>query len=143
VFLLLAQPSFAPSYEMYRDVRLQILMDYCRAVKLKDPKAKDIVGIATEPGWDAHQSTDAVYFDARQFTGQDRIDAQSVVDELGLLKKVRTFTGREREYPDLQPPRSPDAPMKGRERNVPCPCGSGRKFKKCCGRAGVISSAGV
>ncbi|MBE3045959.1 SEC-C domain-containing protein [Candidatus Bathyarchaeota archaeon] len=21
------------------------------------------------------------------------------------------------------------------KRNAPCPCGSGRKFKKCCGRA--------
>lgn len=24
-------------------------------------------------------------------------------------------------------------PMKGSERNAPCPCGSGKKFKKCCG----------
>ena len=29
----------------------------------------------------------------------------------------------------------PEPPkMKGRDRNKPCPCGSGRKFKNCCGR---------
>ncbi|MGA6952795.1 MAG: SEC-C metal-binding domain-containing protein [Candidatus Sulfotelmatobacter sp.] len=24
--------------------------------------------------------------------------------------------------------------MRGRDRNLPCSCGSGKKFKKCCGR---------
>jgi len=24
--------------------------------------------------------------------------------------------------------------MKGAERNMPCPCGSGKKYKKCCGK---------
>ena len=28
----------------------------------------------------------------------------------------------------------PEAPSHAPERNAPCPCGSGRKFKKCCGR---------
>jgi len=35
-------------------------------------------------------------------------------------------------YPAV--PAKPLLPMKGRERNHPCPCGSGKKFKKCCGR---------
>ncbi len=134
VFLLLAQPSFASSYEEYREVRLQLLLNYCQAVKLKAPMAKDIVGIATEPGWGEERSEDAVYFNAHVFTEQDRKKAQSVVDELGLLKKIRKFSGVEREYPQPKPRRPPGAPMKGRERNARCPCGSGRKFKKCCGR---------
>ena len=29
----------------------------------------------------------------------------------------------------------PIRPMKGNQRNEPCPCGTGRKFKKCCGRS--------
>jgi SEC-C motif len=28
-------------------------------------------------------------------------------------------------------------PTKGRDRNQPCPCGSGRKLKNCCGRSGA------
>lgn len=28
---------------------------------------------------------------------------------------------------------------KGKERNGPCPCGSGKKLKKCCARGEVIS----
>ena len=24
--------------------------------------------------------------------------------------------------------------MKGKERNLPCPCGSGKKYKNCCGK---------
>ena len=34
----------------------------------------------------------------------------------------------------LMPPRS-DRPSPKIGRNEPCPCGSGKKFKKCCGKA--------
>ena len=47
---------------------------------------------------------------------------------------------------------APARPAKGEEarafaeehgirRNAPCPCGSGQKFKKCCGRTGAGASA--
>jgi hypothetical protein len=32
------------------------------------------------------------------------------------------------------PTQEPEQGMKGRNRNPPCPCGSGRKYKQCCGR---------
>ena len=31
--------------------------------------------------------------------------------------------------------KNPEAPIAGAPRNAPCPCGSGRKYKKCCGLA--------
>lgn len=36
---------------------------------------------------------------------------------------------------DRAPGRYPDTP-----RNAPCPCGSGKKFKRCCGVSGNVSS---
>jgi len=44
-------------------------------------------------------------------------------------QKRRDERGRQR----LTPPRSPVAATPSVGRNQPCPCGSGRKFKKCCG----------
>jgi uncharacterized protein YecA (UPF0149 family) len=33
----------------------------------------------------------------------------------------------------FQPPRAPQGVKKKVGRNEPCPCGSGKKYKKCCG----------
>ncbi|MFU8878027.1 MAG: SEC-C metal-binding domain-containing protein [Wenzhouxiangellaceae bacterium] len=38
--------------------------------------------------------------------------------------------------PSAPPPRQPVRSQRI-GRNQPCPCGSGRKYKKCCGRPGV------
>lgn len=46
-----------------------------------------------------------------------------------------------REVVDPDAPPIPDAPVEQAKaehtagRNDPCPCGSGKKFKKCCGKA--------
>jgi preprotein translocase subunit SecA len=41
------------------------------------------------------------------------------------------------DYPDY----TPNIPVKEHQRkigrNEPCPCGSGKKYKKCCGRVGL------
>ncbi|MCX7425553.1 MAG: SEC-C metal-binding domain-containing protein [Planctomycetia bacterium] len=38
---------------------------------------------------------------------------------------------------------SPTKDRPGTGRNAPCPCGSGRKYKRCCGAPGASGSAGV
>ncbi len=139
VFLLLSKPEGMPDEE-YREVRLKLLGIYCQAVKLRYPQAEDIVGIATETGTLDVRSEDALYYDARVWTEQDRGEAQSLVDDLGLLGDIRQFTGVEHEYPEpastraTVPRRTSGSRMKGRDRNSPCPCGSGIKYKRCCGR---------
>ncbi len=139
IFLLLSKHE-GWTYDEYREVRRELLGAYCRTVKLKFPDALDIIGIATETGTDEVRSEDALYYDARVWAEQDRTEAQSVADDLGLLSDIRQFTGVEYEYPE-QPNTSVQAPcgrsgnrMKGRDRNAPCPCGSGMKYKRCCGR---------
>lgn len=58
-----------------------------------------------------------------------------------FLKKEK----KEREYKKqlpgedeepLPPPVEPIHVEKKPQRNDPCPCGSGKKFKQCCGKAG-------
>ncbi len=143
VFLLLWRPSEV-SYEEFREVRRRLLQAYCMVLKTLYPDAEDIVGIATEDRTAADSSEDVIYFDARQWTEEDQSEALSLQKDLDILREYERFDARVQEYPELPtPPRNEALPtarnMKGRDRNLPCPCGSGRKFKKCCGSNTVES----
>jgi hypothetical protein len=139
VFLLLPQPKRV-SYEKYREVRRGFLEACCRVLKLRYPNAEDIMGIAMAPGISEESSEDAVYFDARHWTKEDQEDALELQRNLDLFQDLRGFATRVQEYPDVsaeldmvraQPIKQQ---IKGRERNLPCPCGSGKKYKKCCAK---------
>lgn len=130
------------SYDKYREVRLDVLNAYCMVTKLRYPEAEHIIGIATETAGSDGRSEDVLYLDGRAWTEEDEAEARRLQVELGLLNKATRFERTEYEYPDPCPPFSSDSSAvtgstrKGRDRNKPCPCGSGRKFKKCCGRSG-------
>ncbi|MEE3717351.1 SEC-C domain-containing protein [Tumidithrix elongata RA019] len=137
VFLLLPHPPNV-DYENYREVRRRFLEACCRVLKVKYPDALDIMGIATEVGMKSKRSEDAIYFDARHWTEEDQADALDLQQDLNLFQDLKGYATRIQEYPELplrgkktyiQPGK-----MKGRDRNLPCPCGSGKKYKKCCGR---------
>lgn len=138
VFLLLPHlPSV--SYEDYREGRRYFLEACCLIAKLMYPEALDIMGIATEanPDFTAGRSEDAIYFDARNWTEEMQEEARSIQRDTGLLTNVTQHSSTIREYP-YQPERARHASsasqMKGRDRNKPCTCGSGKKFKKYCGK---------
>ena len=141
VFVLL--PSlYAKTPEEYREVRYKLLEAYCFVTKLSFPEALDIVGIATESGNPGGSGEDALYFDAREWTPELEAEAKSLQADLGLLTNVTMFSGKEKEYPDTQPLEKRDPSvwplMKGRHRNAPCPCGSGKKYKHCCGKRRAV-----
>ncbi len=86
-------------------------------------------------------------FDAREWTGLEvrRVEAGKATDEEGRVEFRATYTleGREQAHHE----RSDFHRVDGRwlyvggetldaavGRNAPCPCGSGRKHKRCCGR---------
>lgn len=53
-------------------------------------------------------------------------------ESMELIQMLRDVPGGAREYPSR--PTIPPPPLyPGVTRNDPCPCGSGKKFKKCCG----------
>jgi len=137
VFLILPHPDKIPE-EIYRERRRELLEAYITCTKALYPQALDIVGIATENDLEAeHRSEDALYLDARGWTEEQLADARRYQQETGFLTNITKFAGKEREYP-VEPKRSAPgtrsaSPMKGRDRNKPCFCGSGKKFKKCCG----------
>lgn len=136
VFLVLPRID-SISYEQYRETRGGLLDALCRVVKLKFPDAEDILGIATETGNAENRSEDAVYLDARDWTEESQADAQSLHENFGLLSDTKMFKDTIKEFPDLPPKQGrvmkmPSIQPKGRERNSLCPCGSGKKYKKCC-----------
>jgi hypothetical protein len=140
VFLIL-KPSLQlfSSYERYREIRGGLLECACRVVKTKYPAATDIVGIATEPmgGPDDDRSEDAIYFDASEWTEEMQADALQLQQKLGLMINVTERRRNYAEYPSEAHTAAKQALPSFRQgkqsrRNSPCPCGSGRKFKKCC-----------
>ncbi|GBD15236.1 hypothetical protein HRbin26_00122 [bacterium HR26] len=131
VFLLMPEGSVTP-YDEYRRQRREVLWAYCSVVKFLHPDIMDIVGIATESEVGAEGSQDIVYLDGREWTTEDEKEAARL-HELGLLQRRVVFKGVEFEYPDPGAAGASIKRLKGRNRNQPCPCGSGRKFKHCCG----------
>lgn len=133
VFLTLWHPREV-IYEDFRKVRRKLLNAYCMVLKTMYPDAEDIVGIATEDRTTVSRSEDVVYLDASYWNDALQAEALSLREEFDIMHELKRTDFRVQEYPDT-PTQSPAAPraMKGRDRNLPCPCGSGRKFKKCCG----------
>jgi uncharacterized protein YecA (UPF0149 family) len=50
-----------------------------------------------------------------------------------LLTNYTTFKDKVSEYPVVEPKQRVAAPEPN-PRNKACPCGSGKKYKKCCGK---------
>lgn len=117
------------SYERYRNARIEFLKACCMVVKLEYPDATDIVGIATESGLDNdNQTEDAIYLDARYWNLELDQEARDLKEKLEILTKPIYRNSKDKEYPDIRLKTVPKNP-----RNKPCPCGSGKKYKKCCG----------
>ena len=143
-YILLMIPAFErlpyiPSYEQYREFRRNLLEAACMVVKLKYPAAEDIVGLAMESGFSPQVSEDALYFDARNWTEEQRGEAKELQQELGFLQNPERFQDKVYDYPvrvQTTPTTGAKAKLKPgkKSRNKPCYCGSGRKYKQCCGR---------
>jgi len=130
VFLILKRKPDI-SDEEYREVRVQLLSNYCRVAKHKYPQAKDIIGIATEDGSPQRRSEDLFYLDASDWNADREQRAREIQQRLGILKEVKPTMNREYEYPvdHTGKPR-----RRTPSRNSPCPCGSGERFKRCHGK---------
>jgi hypothetical protein len=117
--------------EEYRNIRMNLLSDYCHVTKLKYPQATNIIGIASEAGLPPRRSEDLIYLDTSHWSPTDEAEAKEIQNRFGLLRKVTTGRSREYEYPvdHMGNPR-----RSGPSRNSPCPCGSGIRFKRCHGQ---------
>jgi preprotein translocase subunit SecA len=108
-------------YEIFADMidrvnreTVELLMKF--TVRAQDPRRRPVIVSANEQTEDAQGM-------AMRRGGQNLMQQQPAVDEMG------TNTSES----DLRPrPVVRQQPKVGR--NDPCPCGSGKKYKKCCGR---------
>lgn len=128
-YVLLLLPRLASvTDESYRSVRAQMLTDYCYIAKADHPQLRHIFGIAHETNDLLSSSEEFLYFDASYWTEEDQKSAIETKEEyvnnnlLGEQTAVRIQQ------------RGPEFNVKGRDRNKPCPCGSGIKYKFCCGK---------
>lgn len=137
VFLLLWR-STEVSCEDFREDRRNHLLAYCMVLKTLYPEVEDIVGIATEDGTALARSQDVFYLDAREWSEEQQSEALRLQEEFDILRGYTRPNAWVQEYPEitLQPrdgSRRAANDIRGRDRNRPCPCGSGKKSKKCCG----------
>ncbi len=120
--------------EEYRESRRHCLGGYMSVLKVVFPEALDIIGIATG---DSHNSAseDLQYLDARTWTEEDQREAEALQRETGILTDLKRSETIVKTYPDVLHRGEPTAIIfgKGGQRNKPCPCGSGRKYKHCHG----------
>lgn len=127
VLLAINRPRYIP-WDQYVTVRMNLLEGYMLALRLKEQTALDIVGIGVNIGGLGPFSCDAMYYDGRRYHKSQGAEIANFSDEWGILKTAKRKTAHVQEYPDEVDPST----MKGRHRNLPCICGSGRKYKDCC-----------
>jgi hypothetical protein len=136
VFFLYPQKS-GISEEEYRTERINLLEAYCYTAKKRIPSAKNIIGIATQSGLENDvRSEDALYLDGNQWTDEHQKIADALFDEGKLPSKVPMNFYHENEYPEniSLDPNAFTVKLSNKDRNKPCPCGSGKKYKKCHGK---------
>jgi SEC-C motif len=142
---LSVRPEADEAYDDYRKRRHCIAFAYLIEGKRKFD-AEEVVVIATEsPGWTKWATEDAQYRGHEPLTEAEIKSVRPYVEDQGVLKRLgQEIGGRALEYPRATDQSVPCASPIGRAsrtgRNELCPCGSGRKFKKCCLKPGVDRS---
>lgn len=140
LFMTLRKPEEVDRDD-YREVRMGMLQDYCKSARLRFPSARDIIGIATEHRDNGFHSFDVIYLDDTDISLDEQHEIKKRAVDLGTFQDTQSFHLSEREYPLPDRPSVPQRiVMKGHLRNKPCPCGSGIKFKRGCGRGRSLST---
>jgi SEC-C motif len=140
VFVVVSHQAGEP--KTARDTWAAFLKAYVMSAKHICPRAQHIIaiGINKNAEMETYNAENLAYVDARGWSKKEQGYVQQLMHKTSLLKNLRTFGTINLEYP----PKSSDQPirvpmkeatlvMKGKDRNKPCPCGSGRKYKNCCG----------
>jgi len=129
VFTLLPRLRSERAEAEYRQERMCRLFAACMMTKVKHPHVQFVVGLASEPVASHLHSSYLLCIDVRQWAPKDEALARQLQAQYGvLIKEERRSRSRETDYPTRKPSTLPAA----LRRNGPCPCGSGKKYKKCC-----------
>ena len=135
LFVTLEQSN--ESWTNYRRERRALLFAYCLALKLRKPKTQTVIGLATEPGLlNEGRSEDLIFYDMTHWTPENDLQAKHAVERFGLLKTQTEVYYNGTEYSDEVTETVKTSPKFSTKipRNSQCPCGSGKKYKRCCMR---------
>lgn len=128
IFLLFPRQPNVEEKE-YRKARVQLLQEYCQVIKLHNPDAQHVIGIATETlDGASNRSEDFVHLDATDWNENLNEQARASKRDLGIFNNVQMFATKEQEFPVAG-----NAKRVVVGRNSPCTCGSGKRAKRCCG----------
>lgn len=145
LFVILPFTKDYDSLENYRKIRQKMLHDYCAIHKFKNSDITNIIGIACKTR-DYETSIDSYFFEEGQdlvlFYGDDwdqtdYMEAGEIFESYKANKLFGNQTGfmqTNYEFPKQSHGFRTTNEIKGRNRNLPCLCGSGKKIKKCCAR---------
>ncbi|MBN3229670.1 SEC-C metal-binding domain-containing protein [Pectobacterium brasiliense] len=119
-------------YEEYRDKRINLMYSYCLVAKLLNKEYKEFIAIATEPQFSIGRSEDIIYLEYESdLSDSDKKLAQELRKE-GVFNDIKNTKIKLNNILDNQ--RTNEIHDRKIGRNSPCRCGSGKKYKKCCGR---------
>lgn len=119
----------------YRPFRQHILKISCGALRNKFDHIERIVGIAIEaPKFSSDKIEDVFFMECKKWTDEVRKQFERENKKAGFFGNNNLVKERTHDFPD-EPIRNKLQKTQRRKlgRNQPCPCGSGKKFKKCCG----------
>ncbi|MFN5058682.1 MAG: YecA family protein [Chloroflexota bacterium] len=140
IFVFLAWQPGDTEYQQYRKERKGLLEAYCCVSQLKFPNSHDVIGIAIESVNCPSESLDLMHLDTSKWGKEEYAVAEKIQNEYDFLRNPTENYTEEYEYPPQKDIIVPDnhfsykfaQQMKGKSRNSPCACGSGKKAKKCC-----------
>lgn len=92
VFLIMQKSDAMDSYEHYRELRKNALVNYCMACKDLLPQFKTIVGIASDALNHNRASEELIYIHTYKWTAEDFEESRRLRREVGLLKNVKIHT---------------------------------------------------
>ena len=134
IFLLHPRVEWHSTYEEYRQDRHSWMDLYARCVQVKFPEYSEIVVFATDTKGTLIRSESVVVVEACP-----DMPEEMRADTLKTMKEMEIFTGKNAPsrdaappYVDIAVPEVQTSWTKSPGANEPCPCGSGKKYKKCC-----------
>lgn len=145
IYVFMCVPHLFGDDAEYRTVRRNHLSDFCFVVASRYREYERVIGIATEPGTDLPtRSHDISMIEKPNWTPELDAEAMRLREEHGFFDpdKVTVSNYHAVEYPKAPtsdhnratPPLSRTSKHIAKPgRNDPCPCGSGEKYKRCCG----------
>lgn len=133
VFLQLKVDGITDYENEYRPKRQELLEVACGAAKNKFDHLKTVIGIAIDAPMNAKSnSEDFSLMDCTNWSDEKREHYEKANEGLEFFKTGVVEKRTVQEFPVVETPKAARQEKVGR--NAPCPCGSGKKYKKCCVR---------